>query len=107
MDPVPHAAGRSEVEIHYDVCGLPSGAPYHGRFRIAQQGAKTKKKSAKPKPVVISFKDQVDGVATRRHRQVDLASAKRGMYTIELSVTDSRGRVRRKMQKVSIKAEGR
>ena len=101
MDPVPHIAAGSEMEIHYDVCGLPSGTPYRGRVRLTQQG---KKGSAKPKPLVVSFKDQVDGVATRRHQQLDLASTRPGAYTLELSVADKQGRERRRVQKVLIKA---
>ena len=104
MDPVLHIAAGSKVEIHYDVCGLPSGTAYLGRVRLTQQRAPGKKKSAKPKPLVVSFKDQVDGVATRRHQQVDLSSARPGAYTLELSVADNRGRERKRVQKVLVKA---
>jgi hypothetical protein len=100
MDPVSHVAAGSDVEIHYDVCGLPSGTPYRGRLRLTQ----VKKGSAKPKPLVVSFKDQVDGVATRRHQQLHLASIKPGAYTLELSVADKQGRERKRVQKVLIKA---
>jgi hypothetical protein len=104
MDPVPHVAAGSEIEIHYDVCGLASGTPYQGRVRLVQQQAGGKRKSAKPRSVVVSFKDQVDGVATRRHQQVDLASTRPGAYTLELSVADKQGRERKRVQKVLIKA---
>jgi hypothetical protein len=100
MDSVPQVAAGSEVEIHYDVCGLPSGTPYRGRVRLAQPG---KKGSAKPKPLVVSFKDQVDGVATRRHQELDLGSTRPGSYILELSVTDSKGRERKRVQKVLVK----
>jgi hypothetical protein len=103
MDPVPQVAAGSEVEIHYDVCGLPSGTPYRGRVRLMQQRAGWKKGSAKPKPLVVSFKDQVDGVATRRQQELDLASTKPGAYTLELSVSDSKGRERKRVQKVLVK----
>jgi hypothetical protein len=104
MDPVPHLAAGSDVEIHYDVCGLASGTHYKGRVRLVQQQAAGKKKSAKPKQLVVSFKDQVDGVATRRHQQFNLASAKPGAYTLELSVADNQGRERKRVQKVLVKA---
>jgi hypothetical protein len=107
MDPVPHVAAGSEVEIHYDVCGLASGTPYRGRVRLVKQQPAGKKKSPKPKALVVSFKDQVDGVATRRHQQVDLASTKPGAYTLELSVADNQGRERKRVQKVLVKAVGR
>jgi hypothetical protein len=104
---VPFAAAGSKVEINYDVCGLASGTPYRGRVRLAQPAPagkkKTKKKSAQPKPLVVSFKDQVDGVATRRQQPLNLASMKPGVYTLEFSVADNKGRERKRVQKVLIK----
>jgi hypothetical protein len=105
MDPVPHPAARSEVEIHYDVCGLPSGTPYRGRVRLSQQRAKVKKGSAKPKSLVVNFQDQVDGLATRRTQQLDLGPTKPGAYTLELSVVDNQGRERKRLQKILVKAQ--
>jgi hypothetical protein len=103
MDRVPQLAAGSEVEIHYDVCGLASGTAYNGRVRLVRQ-TPGKKKSAKPKPVVINFKDKVDGVATRRHQELNLTSIKPGAYTLELSIADKRGRERKTVQKVLVKA---
>jgi hypothetical protein len=106
MDPVPHVAAGSAMEIHYDVCGLSSGSAYRGRVQLTQQRPTgKKKKSAKPKPLVISFRDQVDGVATRRHQQVDLGAMRPGAYTLELSIADKQGRERKRVQKVVIKAQ--
>jgi len=104
MDRVPQVAAGSEVEIHYDVCGLPSGAAYRGRVQLTQQRPTGKKKSAKPKPLVVSFRDQVDGVATRRHQPLDLGSTRPGTYTLEFSVADKQGRERKRVQKVVVKA---
>jgi hypothetical protein len=104
MDPIPPVAAGSDVEIYYDVCGLALGTPYKGRVRLVQQPAAGKKKSAKPKPLVVSFKDQVDGVATRRHQQVDLSSTRPGVYTLELSIADKQGRERKRVQKIRVKA---
>ena len=106
MDPVLQIPAGSKLELHYDVCGLKSGTPYVGTVRLAQQKvtAKKKKKSASPKPLVVTFKDKVDGVAVRRHQELDLARAKPGTYTLELSVADNRGRARKRAQKVVITA---
>jgi len=101
MDSLPQVAAGSAVEIHYDVCGLPSGTAYRGRVRLVQQWA-GKRKSAKPKPLVVSFNDQVDGVATRRYRELNLASTKPGTYTLELSVRDKKGRERKRVQRLLI-----
>ena len=108
MDAVPQAAAGSEVEINYDVCGLASGSAYSGRVRLIQSqqqpaGKKNKKRSAKPTPLVVTFKDRVDGPATRREQELKLGSTKPGTYTLELTVTDSKGRERKKVQKVVVK----
>jgi len=107
MDPVLPIEAGSKVQIHYDVCGLKSGTPYAARVRLVQQKApsKKKKKAPKPKPVVVRFKDKVDGVATRRHQELDLVPAKAGAYTLELVVADNRGRERKRVQKVVVKAQ--
>jgi hypothetical protein len=105
MDPVPHPAAGSELEIHYDVCGLPSGTPFRGRVRLFQQRAGGKKASAKPKPLVVTFQDQVDGLATRRRQQLNLGSARPGAYTLELSVVDNMGRERKRLQKLLVKVQ--
>ena len=109
MDAVPQATAGSKVEINYDVCGLASGSAYSGRVRLIQSqqqpaGKKKKKKSAKPTPIVVSFKDRVDGPATRREQELTLGSTRPGTYSLELTVTDSKGRERKKVQKVVVKA---
>jgi hypothetical protein len=104
VDPVPHAAAGSGLDIYYDVCGLASGTPYRGQVRLTrQQRPAGKKGSAKPKPVVVAFQDQVDGPATRRRQQVALGSVKPGTYSLELSVVDNQGRERKRLQKILIK----
>jgi hypothetical protein len=104
MDSVPQLAAGSRTEIHYDVCGLASGTTYQARVRLLPQKAPGKKKSPKPKPMVVSFKDHADGLATRRHEQLDLGSTKPGAYTLELTVADKQGRERKRVQKVLVKA---
>jgi hypothetical protein len=105
VDQVPHAAVGSELDIYYDVCGLASGTPYRGQVRLTrQQRPAGKKRSAKPKPVVVTFQDQVDGPATRRRQQLKLGSARPGAYSLELSVVDNQGRERKRAQKLVVKA---
>jgi hypothetical protein len=108
MDSVPHPAVGSEVTIDYDVCGLKSGTAYRGRVQLSQlvveKKKKKTKKSAKPKPLVVTFKDQVDGPAFRRSQLVKLGATKPGAYTLELSVVDNQGRKRTKVQKVVVRA---
>ena len=102
MDPVPPAAAGEEIEIHYDVCGLPSGTPYSGRVRLSQKSTIVKKA---PKPLTVTFHDKVNGPATRREQEVELGSTRPGPYTLELSVADNQGRERKRVQKVLIKSQ--
>ena len=104
MDSVPQAAAGSKMEIQYEVCGLASGTPYRGKIRLVQQ-QKTiaKKKSAAAKPLVVSFKDRSEGLATRGEQQVSLGSTKPGKYTLELVVADNKGRERKRVQKIAVK----
>lgn len=104
MDPVPHPAAGAELEIRYDVCGLPSGTPYRGRVQLSPQRAGTKKAPAKRKPLVVTFQDRVDGLASRRSQQLDLGPTRPGAYTLELSIVDNQGRARKRLQKLSVKA---
>jgi hypothetical protein len=105
VDPVLNQAAGSEVDIHYDVCGLSSGTPYRGRVQLSQQkpaGKTGKKKSPKPRALVATFRDKVDGVATRRSQPLDLTYTKPGSYTLELTVVDNQGRERKRAQKIVV-----
>jgi hypothetical protein len=108
MDPLPKAAAAgSELEINYDVCGLPSGSRYTGAVRLQRVQAppkkKNKKKTSQPKPQVLAtFEDKTDGVASREHQQVDLGPTKPGTYTLELIVADHQGRARKRLHKIVI-----
>ena len=107
MDSVPTAAAGSAVKINYDVCGLPSGTAYRGKVRLHQQqrAVNTKKKrgSVQPTPVVLAtFEDKANGLASRKRQAVQLGAAKPGAYTLELIVTDDRGRARKKVQKIVV-----
>lgn len=104
MDQVPHPAAGSELAIYYDVCGLRSGTPFSGRVRLVPAQTPTKKKSPKPKPLTVAFKDEVDGPATRRHQELKLGPTKPGTYTLELLVVDNQGRKRERFQKVRVTA---
>jgi hypothetical protein len=104
MDSVPHATAGSKLEIQYEVCGLASGTPYRGKVRLVQpQRMIGKKKSAAAKPLVVSFKDRSEGLATRGKQQVSLGSTKPGKYTLELVVADGKGRERKSVQRIVVR----
>ena len=104
MDSIAGPVTEPRLEIHYDVCGLPSGTAYRGRVQVAAPRSGKKKRAARPKPVVVSFQNKSDGVATRRHQELEIGKLKPGTYTLELTVIDSRGRERKQLQKIQVKA---
>ena len=101
MEPVADGTRGAKIDITYDVCGLPKGTPYNGRVRLSN--VRAKKERPKSKGLVVTFKDTVDGPATRHERQVSLDSTKAGAYTLELLVVDNRGRVRNTAQTVLVR----
>jgi hypothetical protein len=103
MDRVPQIAAGSELEINYDVCGLPSGTPYRGRIALLQPPVRTKKGVTKPKPFAIGFRDKVSGPASRRSQEFAVKAVKPGVYTLELTVADNQGRERKRVQKIRVK----
>ena len=103
MDSIPQVAAGSKMEIQYEVCGLASGTPYRGKVRLLQQQRTiAKKKSAGAKPLVVSFKDRSQGLATRGQQRLSLGASKPGKYTLELVVADDKGRERKRTQKVVV-----
>jgi hypothetical protein len=104
MDRVPQTASAgSDLEIYYDVCGLPKGTRYSGRVVVQQLTPRTRKAAPKPKPIALAFKDEVDGPATRRRQEIDLKGARPGSYAVELTVADNQGRERKRVQKIRVK----
>lgn len=103
LDPVPAHAAGSELAVFFDVCGLAAGTPYSGKLRLARQEEGLKKLlGGGPKPLVSSFQERAEGPAIRRRRSVETGSVRPGRYTLELMVTDNRGRTRRRAQSVLI-----
>jgi hypothetical protein len=104
MDRVPQSAkAGSDLEIYYDVCGLPKGSRYSARLVVQQSVPRTRKAAPKPKPIALAFKDDVDGPATRRRQEIGLKAARPGSYTVELTVADNQGHERKRVQKIRVK----
>ena len=106
LDPLPSHAAGSNLPVFFDVCGLAAGTPYSGRLRLARRQDGLKKLfGGGSKPLVTSFQERADGPAIRRSRTVNLKSVQPGAYTLELTVTDNRGRTRRRVQSVAVSSE--
>ena len=103
LDPVPSRPAGSDLEVFYDVCGLASGTTYSSRLRLSRQDEGLKKLfGGGSKPVIATFQERAEGPATRRRRTIGLEVVRPGPYTLELMVTDNRGRARRRAQTVLV-----
>lgn len=103
LDPIPARVTGSDLEVFYDVCGLASGTPYSSRLRLSKRDEGLKKLLGKgSKPLVTILQERAEGPAVRRSRTLDLESVRPGSYTLELLVTDNRGRARRRTQTVQV-----
>lgn len=106
LDPVPARPAGSDLEVFYDVCGLSSGTPYSSRFRLSRRDEGLKKLfGGGSKPLVATFQERAEGPATRRRRSISLESLRPSAYTLDLVVTDNRGRARRRTQTVVVTSQ--
>jgi hypothetical protein len=104
MDSLPRATSAgTELDVHYDVCGLASGTAYRGKIQLTpQRPVRKKRPSSQLKPLVITFREKADGVASRHRKPFQLETTKPGAYTLELSITDNQGRERKRSQKIRV-----
>jgi len=105
VDPPASLPSGSELEVHYDVCGLPRGVPFRTQLRLRRnEGGLKKLFGGGAKPVVASYEARADGPATRRRGKLDLDPVRPGGYTLEVTVTDNQGRQRTRAHRVQVTA---
>ena len=93
-----HAPG-SNLQLYYDVCGLDAGTPYTAQLRIVKSESGIRRLLGRSvEPVVVSFDGSASGPRVRRHETIDFDDMPAGSYWMTLSVTDDRGRERRREQ---------
>ena len=100
VDPLPAQGAGSEVELYYDVCGLTDDAPFTTDVVVARNDFSfrrlLKRGPGGYAPVEVSFADEADGPATRRHRTIDTGALDAASYSVTVVVTDGGGRRRQR-----------
>ena len=102
MDPVSSAVAGSELEIHYDVCGLRSGTPYTGKIRLTQQKQprRHRRRSRQSSPSVTRSTARRLGGSRRSSRRPRKPASTLSSYRLWIS----RGGSERRAEKVVIRA---
>jgi len=94
LDPPGQVSGGERLSLQYDVCGLNRGTPYIVQVRVARREGLVGRVLRNNRPLGVTFRERADGPATRRRRSIGLDAARPGQYTLEMTVTDNRGRRR-------------
>jgi GWxTD domain-containing protein len=86
-----------DMELYYEVTGLPAGTPYTARLEVKKGDGGggfflTRLFGGGGAAISLEFEDVAAGPVDARQRVLDLDRLKPGRYTLELTVTDSEGR---------------
>jgi GWxTD domain-containing protein len=107
FNPVGVYQSGTEMELYYEVYGLPQGEPFQTQLSVTREGGGGflglfGKKAA----ISLRFDDHAEGPQTRSHRSLPLQRLSPGRYHIDLVVTDSAGHeVKRRREFEVVKAE--
>ena len=76
---------NAEMELAYEIYGLPSGAPYNVELRVGRRdGGRA--------AITLKYEEKSEGVVTRARRTIKLERVRQGDYTLHLIVTTPDGR---------------
>ena len=97
MDAVGSQSAGNNLDVYYDVCGLDAGTTYTANVRVEQNSSGFRRLLGRsPGPITATYDEEANGPAVRRHRTLVFGDMPPGSYSLDLVVTDARGRVRAK-----------
>ena len=95
MDAIGSQSAGGDLDVYYDVCGLDAGTTYTANVRVEQNSSGLRRFLGRsPGPVTASYDEEANSPAVRRHRTLEFGQMPAGSYSVDLVVTDARGRVR-------------
>jgi hypothetical protein len=89
LDSIGSTPQGSDVNVHFDVCGLSEGTPFKVKMSIVRDGARHAADR-----MTASFDDTAIGIGTRRQHSLAVATLPAGAYRLTIIVTDDKGRRR-------------
>ena len=97
----------TEMEVYYEVYGLPSGTEYRTQLVVEKQGSGGLfGLFGKSKPISLSFTDRADGAATEVRRSIALDKLKPGRYELQLIITSPDGQKETRKRPFTVAADG-
>jgi serine/threonine protein kinase len=94
IDPVGVRKRGSDIRVSYDVCGLKKGTAYEGVIVAKRQQSKVGRLFAGTTPVEIRFTEEAISARSRQQRTLATRKLPSGTYTLTVSITDGKDRVR-------------
>jgi serine/threonine protein kinase len=94
VDPVGVRKHGADIKVAYDVCGLKQGAAYEGVIVAKKQQSKVGRFLRGTDPVEIRFTEEAISARSRQERTLATRKLPSGKYTLTVSITDKKDRVR-------------
>jgi serine/threonine protein kinase len=94
LDAVKAQKPGAKLTVTYDVCGLPKDSGYRAEITVSKprRGGIGGVFNRGPQPVTMSFNEKVRSPRSRRSKTMDISSLGSGAATLNVVVTDTRGR---------------
>jgi hypothetical protein len=94
VDPVGVRKRGADIKVAYDVCGLKKGASYEGVIVAKKQQTKVGRLLRATEPIEIRFTEEANSTRSRQARTLATRKLPAGKYTLTVSITDKKDRVR-------------
>jgi serine/threonine protein kinase len=94
VDPVGIRKRGADIKVAYDVCGLKKGTSYEGVIVAKKQQTKMGRLFRATDPIEIRFTEEAISSRSRQERTLATRKLPAGKYTLTVSITDRKDRVR-------------
>ena len=94
VDPVGVRKRGADIKVTYDVCGLKKGTTYEGLIVAKKEQSKVGRFFSATAPVEIRFREDAISPRSRQERTLATRKLPAGKYTLSVSITDGKDRVR-------------
>ena len=94
VDPVGVRKRGADIKVAYDVCGLKKGTTYEAVIVAKKQQSKVGRFLRGTEPIEIRFTEEALSGRSRQERTLATRKLPAGKYTLTVSITDGKDRVR-------------
>ena len=94
VDPVGVRKRGADIKVAYDVCGLSKGTSYEAVIVAKKQQSKMGRFLRGTEPIELRFTEEAISTRSRAERTIAARKLPSGKYTVTVSITDGKDRVR-------------